>query len=149
MILKQLLKATLFIAINALTTGLNAENVYKCGDTYSQKPCPGASTVQVDDGRDPAQKKQTDMAIRTDEKLAQSMEKERLMQEKQNLAAHKPITPEAVARVSASPPPLTKITPKKLKKKAKKPEDFVAQVPGTQKKVVLKKTTKKAAIAPL
>jgi hypothetical protein len=58
-----------------------AQNVYRCGDSYSQKPCPGGALVPTDDARSAAQKAQTREAAQRDGKTADAMEKARLKEE--------------------------------------------------------------------
>lgn len=59
-----------------------SETVYRCGDTYSQVPCPGGSTVDASDPRTPAQKAQADAAARQAVVSATRLEKERLALER-------------------------------------------------------------------
>jgi hypothetical protein len=146
---KSFQNAILVIALCALSTGVQAQNIYKCGDTYSQTPCPGASTVKTGDSRDQAQKKQTDAATQRDVKTGQLMEKERLAQEKTNLAASHPIGPVVKPPAGSASQPLTKIKPKRIRPKTNKSEDFVAQVPGTGKKAAAKKANEKKTLTPV
>ncbi|MDB5873348.1 MAG: hypothetical protein JWQ07_2790, partial [Ramlibacter sp.] len=55
-----------------------AEDVYRCGDSYSQTPCPGCKVVQVEDARSASQRSQTSQAAHRDAKSADAMEKARL-----------------------------------------------------------------------
>ena len=50
------------------------QTVWRCGDTYSQRPCPGGKEVPAQDARDAAQRAQTGNAARRDAKLADEME---------------------------------------------------------------------------
>jgi hypothetical protein len=141
--------ATVLISLCTASQGLKAQNVYKCGNSYSQTPCTSANTLTLDDARTAAQKQQTDAATRTDAKLAQSLEKARIAQEK--LAAAQPTPAPKVATSAAQRSPDTvvhKITPKRIKSKKYKPDAFIAQVPGSDKKPVKKKAAKKKAAAP-
>ena len=77
------LKAVVLIAIaTVLSTGASAQNTYKCGDTYSQLPCPGGIIVNTTDKRTSAQKTQSDLATARDARTAEAMEKARLQREK-------------------------------------------------------------------
>ena len=134
------LNATFFIAVCALSTWASAQNSYKCGSTYSQTPCPDAVPVAIDDGRTSAQKKQTDAATAMTAKTAGTLEKDRLAQEKRDLASNKPASPGVNSSAKASPAEPPKTSAKKKKKKGE-PEYFTAQVPGE------KKTKAKAAKA--
>lgn len=133
--------ATLLILLCAISNGLQAQTIYKCGHSYSQTPCPDASTLNLNDAREPAQKRGTDDATQRDAKLAAGLEKDRLTQEKAaqfRRPATRPVT---------APPPaqsthnvVSKITPKRLAPKHHKPDAFIALVPGSDKKPVKKKT---------
>jgi hypothetical protein len=135
--------ALVFIVGSVCLSGLQAQTIYKCGNTYSQVACPDAQTVQVDDSRKPEQKQHADAATQRDAKLAKSLEMERLAQEKSTQRATKP---KRKASSTAAPKkdatddmPLTKITPKRPHSKAAKPDGFVAQVPASGPKSVVKK----------
>jgi hypothetical protein len=58
-----------------------AQPVYRCGDSYSQQPCPGGKQVPTEDSRTPAQRAQTTDAVRRQAAAADQMEKARLKQE--------------------------------------------------------------------
>lgn len=132
-------RAIFFIALCALSTWSTAQNVYKCGNSYSQSPCPGGAVIDVTDQRTSAQKNQTDQASSRDAKTADSMEKARLRQEKADRVANRaqlPPTKTVIVNRNESP---------KAKKKKKLPEFFTAQAPGEKKKTTpsAKKTTSK------
>ena len=50
--------ATFFIAPFVQWTGATAQNVYKCGHSYSQQPCAGGSAVQAADAMEKERVKQ-------------------------------------------------------------------------------------------
>jgi hypothetical protein len=75
--------AAIFVAFCALSTGAQSQNVYRCGDTYSQKPCADAVVVDVSDPRTPAQKASADAETRRELAAANAMEKGRLKDEAQ------------------------------------------------------------------
>ena len=52
--------ALIFIAISLHWTGASGQTVYKCGNGYSQAPCPGGTPVQASDSRTPQDKAQAD-----------------------------------------------------------------------------------------
>ncbi len=117
----------------------NAQTVYRCGNNYSQAPCPAGAAIQVDDPRTPGQKQQADSATQRDAKLASTMEKSRL---KEEALAAKKLAPKATKAVKHKPAQ-DKEKPATGKKK-KKAEDAVTyysppKAPGT------KKTTTKAS----
>jgi hypothetical protein len=95
--------AMFIIATCALSTGARAQKVYKCGNAYSQTPCPGGDLIDPADPRTSDQKNQTDLAIGRDARLADAMEKARLAQEKKDLAANTPAKKSLEASKRQSP----------------------------------------------
>jgi len=142
--------ATLLISLFTVSSGLQAQNIYKCGNSYSQTPCPGASTLNLVDARDAAQKSQSDAATRRDHSLAEALEKDRVAQEK--IAAIRPPVAEPVVAAKATPQSddgvVHKITPKRIGPKHKKPTAFIAEVPGSEKKPSGKKSSKRKTAPP-
>jgi hypothetical protein len=59
-----------------------AQTVWRCGNSYSQQPCPGGSAVSAADTRTPAEAQRASSVAQADMKLADKMEKERLAREK-------------------------------------------------------------------
>jgi len=84
------LKALHLLAAGALSMTATAQVTYRCGNSYSQTPCPDAVIVNTDDKRTAEQKAQTDMATQRGAKTADAMEKARLQQEARDLAANTP-----------------------------------------------------------
>src|SRR4051794_30909309 len=98
-----------------------AQNVYRCGDSYSQKPCPGGALVPTDDARSDSQRKQTREAAQRDGKAADAMQKARLKEEAKPAQAYIPAAagePSAEEKKSAAAV------------KPKKPQYFTAAAPG-------------------
>jgi hypothetical protein len=98
-----------------------AQNVYRCGNSYSQQPCADGRLVAASDSRSASQKAQTDRAAKQDAKSAAAMEKARLKEEA------KP------APVGLPPPKASEAQPAKKPAsgaKLKKPEQFTAVAPG-------------------
>ncbi|MGZ5195929.1 MAG: hypothetical protein ACXWJM_15150 [Ramlibacter sp.] len=89
-----------FIAAAAfLAAPATAQTVYRCGDTYVQKPCPGGKAVDVDDSRSASQRTDTLDATKRTAQAADAMQKERLAEEaKAAQALLPPEKPEAVAQ---------------------------------------------------
>jgi hypothetical protein len=141
-----LANALFLIAVSALSAGASAQNVYKCGNVYSQTPCPGGVAVDASDSRSSADKTQRDATTVRTAQTADRMEKERLAQEKKDLVANTPsMSPTAVRPSAAASSPVKPETAKKPKLiRPKKVDGFVAQVPGTQK-IHKSKTQKKNA----
>ena len=135
---KPLRPTALLLALFALCLPAQAQ-VYRCGGSYSNTPCPGATIVPTDDARSPAQKAQTDAATRRDAKSAQVLEMERLKQE------GKPPPAIILAPVPAAEPQPVADKPDAKKKKAKKPELFTAVAPRKPGEAAAKKEKKKKA----
>ena len=134
--------AILLIAAYALSTGATAQNVYKCGSSYSQSPCPGGATIDVTDTRTPAQKEQTDSAANRDAKTADAMEKARIQQEKSDLTANTPSSAATNAPFWANASSLPASSPDFSNTKKKAPKSVKQKTtPSTVDKV--KKTAKK------
>lgn len=106
--------------------------------------------MSIEDARTPAQKQQTEAAARGDAKLAESLERTRIAQEKSTLARSPVSQP-----VAAPTPPqstsnvVSKITPKRIKPKKYKPDAFIALVPESDKKPMNKKASQKKAKKPV
>jgi len=132
------LVALLLIAVSPYTTWARAEKVYKCGSTYSQTPCPGSTLLEVDDTRDPAEKKRMDAQTRRDADLARDMAQSRLANEA-TLAAERAQDAENAAKSQqerqqtkeAAAGPVLVVARKPRLYKPHKPKDFTAVVPGT------------------
>ncbi|MBT3067819.1 hypothetical protein [Rhodoferax sp. U11-2br] len=139
--------ALIVIATSAFSTWARAENIYKCGTSYSQSPCPGGKLLDVNDNRDPQQKKLKDDITQRDAELARDMEKDRLAKEKAMRAtevkrALTPTPPTQVVVVREEP---VLVHPKRLKHKTAKQLGFVAEVPEARRPPTKKKPAKKTA----
>jgi hypothetical protein len=97
-----------------------AQNVYRCGDSYSQKPCAGGAVVPTDDARSAAQRAQTREAAQRDGKTADAMEKARLKDEAKATQAYIPEPMLEPAVEEKKPDPAVK---------PKKPQYFTAAAP--------------------
>jgi len=96
-------------ALAALSaTACAATEVYRCGQTYQQTPCPAGQTLTLDDSRSPAQQREAREAMAADQRLARQLAAERKAREK----ALKPQTqaagirapgPAAAASAAAAP----------------------------------------------
>lgn len=122
--------AFLCAALAGWLPAAGAQAIYRCGDSYSQKPCPGGKLVEADDARSAGQKAQTDQAVRRDAKAADALEKARLKEEAKPAQLVMPPKPQEPARPAAKPA-------------LKKPEQFTAVAPKKPGDTVKKK--KKAA----
>ena len=133
------IRVALMLAGAALAQGLQAQTIYRCGNVYSQVPCPGAEPLHLNDPRQPEQKRQTDAASEHAAKLAQTMAQTRIAEEKRLLASQQTITAPTSEKPEPGTPGPTILTPKRLQPKHKKPAAFIAEVPGSEKRVVQKK----------
>lgn len=70
-----------FILLAAAAGLAAAQDVYRCGDSYSQKPCPGGALVPTDDARSAIQRSQAKEDAQRVSKAADAMEKARLKEE--------------------------------------------------------------------
>lgn len=120
--------ATLLIAMYPYLARAEAQNVYRCGNSYSTEPCAGGSRVPVDDPRSPAQQAAARAKIRQQQQQGQAMEKARLAKEaaatrQQATAARAHTTP------SAAPATPTASAPHTKRKAHREPPYFTARTP--------------------
>lgn len=111
-----------------------AQIIYRCGDSYSQTPCPGGRILESSDPRTAAQRVEARRAAAKDRQLAAKLEKERLAREA--AAASSPASgfdtaPKPVAAASEPVKPKAKGKAKSKDRAAstKGPQDFVAVAP--------------------
>jgi len=79
---------SVFLGLSCLAA--SGQTVYRCGNSYSDTPCAGASMLSIDDSRSPAQKAQTDAATVQARTWAHQMERDRLALEKSVMSARPP-----------------------------------------------------------
>ena len=135
-------QASLLITGAALMWGAQAQTIYRCGNSYSQVPCPGAVPMDLSDLSDTRQKEQreqTQAAAQNDARLANTLEKERLAEEKRQLAANLPDTAGASKKISvdasdSSPARDTKRPRSKHKKKKTLPAANATDTTPSQEK---------------
>lgn len=89
--------ATVFIAACAYFTGANAQNVYRCGASYSQTPCPDGTELNVSDPRTAEQKKVSDARIKQQLDAANRIESDRIKEEQRAIAAQNKAAAQAKA----------------------------------------------------
>lgn len=70
--------ALLLLLSPALTA---AQTVYRCGNSYSQQPCPGASAIDTSDSRTPEQRAAHAANVKQEKRAADALEKSRLQEE--------------------------------------------------------------------
>lgn len=74
--MKTLASLSIFVVTVAMVaTDATGQSVYRCGSTYSEKPCTDGVAVNVQDARTPAQKKESEAATRRDVGTAEALEK--------------------------------------------------------------------------
>ena len=139
----------ILIAIGLVSTGASGQNVYRCGSSYSQKPCPDAVVLDVDDARSKAQKAEADAKTRRETAQVTAIEKARLKEDAQQRAAqtnqaaadHKKSA--SNAKKSAGPSDAADVSgprakagksASKTQRMKKEPEYFVARAPADKTK---------------
>jgi hypothetical protein len=71
------------LLLSATCLAVQAQAVYRCGDSYSQEPCAGGQQVPQAPGTSAADRAQAGANARRDASLAAALEKDRLRQEGQ------------------------------------------------------------------
>lgn len=120
----------------------SAQTVYRCGNSYSQKPCAGGTAVDAADPRSAAQAADTTAAAKRNAQAANALEKERLAQDQH--AAPPVIVPRPRAGASApdaEPPHIIKGKKPKGGGKSKHATAVTQKEPGAGEKK--KKASKK------
>jgi hypothetical protein len=137
---KKQLKILAGLALALACAAAGAQGVYRCGDTYSQQPCPGGAPLAAQDSRSAAQQAQTTQATQRNAKAADAMEKSRLKEEAKPISEGRVALP---ARQEVTPPDEPVLT------KPKKPQYFTASAPKKPgEKPVKKKPKAKKPKAP-
>lgn len=122
--MKALAALACVLALSPLLAG--AAPIYRCGQTYSQTPCPGGRLIDAADPRSAAQRAEARRTVERERQLAAKMERDR--QEKESGVPHAQATGiDAKAPAPAASQPV----PAKGKKKRVKtvPRDVVVIVP--------------------
>ncbi len=133
--------ALVLVALCAIQFKAHGQNAYRCGNSYSQTPCPGGVAVDTADNRSGAQKAQSDAVIQRDKATGDSMEKSR-RQEEEALRRQQG----SVAPVQASKNPNTEkkvAQPVRQVRKhyPKNPDNFTAKAPSDKNKKKKARTT--------
>lgn len=132
---RKLSVALLCLAAGGWVAPAVGEEIYRCGASYSQQPCPGGKLVPADDARSAEQGRQASLAAQRDAKAADAMEKARLKEEAKPVQGYIPARraddaqeqePPVKWAKGAKPAHFTAVAPRKpgespaRKKKAKK-----------------------------
>lgn len=130
--------------MGAAACAAQAQAIYRCGQTYSQTPCPDGRIIDSSDPRTAAQRVAAKRAAAKEKQLAAKMETERRAQESAQAASQAASTGTSVAppvrTVVASAPanPKHKSKTKSHKAKAASGADFTAIVPSSAGKPISK-----------
>ena len=127
-----------------LPASAQAQVAYRCGNSYSQVPCPGGAPVDAADKRSKDQKAAAEAVAKRDTRLADSMEKTRLQQEEAQRKAASKSTNTSFSNSSANQQPSDKQI-HNTKKKSKTPEYFTARTGEKKKKSAPTSPTDKTA----
>ncbi|NML43170.1 hypothetical protein HHL11_05360 [Ramlibacter sp. G-1-2-2] len=118
---------TLFAtALAILATTTAAQQVWRCGSSYQQKPCEGGAQIEVSDTRTAADAANARASVQSDLKTAAALEKSRHDAEKN---APKALVIGGVPKEAASAPKQVAQHHKDSKGKKKEPENFTAVAP--------------------
>jgi hypothetical protein len=119
------MKRQLIIALLASACGAaGAQTIYRCGNTYSEQPCPAGTTVEAARPADPAEVAASRKETERQMKVAGEMEKARLKEEDKPVAAYipkekaEPATKPHKVEVFTARAPVDKKKPAKKKKTA-------------------------------
>ena len=123
----------LAFAVMLLSAACAAQaQVYRCEQTYSQKPCPEGKLIESSDPRSAAQRAEAKRAVAKEKQLAAELERERRQRESGVAPAAASL---AVAPAASNPVPMKSTA--KAKSRPKKPKavtdkDFRAVVPASK-----------------
>lgn len=111
---------------------VQAQAIYRCGQTYSQKPCPEGKLIDSADPRSAAQRAEAKRVAVKEKQLAAKMEQERKAREAGTAASQAGTLTEPAAQAPSAPPaPKPRVKPKTKAHKARAASgaDFTAVVP--------------------
>ena len=99
-----------------------ANGVYRCGNSYSDAPCPGGQTVATDDARSAAQQRQAQEVKQRDTAMAEQLATERRARERAAVPQRAAgIGPQAADAAKAAKPAASAPQPRKVKKTQPRP----------------------------
>jgi G3E family GTPase len=120
------------LAALGICHGASAQQVFRCGNSYSQTPCTGAIAVNTDDPRTDAQRAQAKQGLSSDKALARELEATRRKDESMALAHMKAAQSDQRKKVATGKPAEKKAAHKKAETtrtvtvKNQQPEFFTA-----------------------
>ena len=103
------------LMLSLAAAGANAQTVYRCGNAYSESPCPQATAFDATDSRTPAQRADAQRVAAEEKQLGKQMEQERLA----SASAQKPAR---ATSLSGTPPKAVEQARGKKIKWPKKPK---------------------------
>ncbi len=131
--------AVFVLAVSVHWAAAAAGTIYRCGDSYSDLPCAGATMVSSVEAPTAAQREQAETTARHDAKTAGLMEKERLRLENQPAQA-------TIPRASPRPPAPLLVELRVIgKRQMRKPEYFTAVAARKAGDALARKKSRKAA----
>ena len=83
---RSIVASAMAIGVCAVTSAFAQQpgtSTWRCGNSYSDRPCAGGTTVKVDDARTEDDRRAADEATQRNAKLADRLERTRLSEEKQ------------------------------------------------------------------
>ncbi|GAA4336852.1 hypothetical protein GCM10023165_14420 [Variovorax defluvii] len=133
--------AACLLTAPAIAAGTTA---WRCGNSYSDRPCEGGKPLAVDDARDAAQQRDANRATHEAQAAGKRMERDRLVQEKAALAT-RPTLIDSRRSASTTQKTETVADGASRKKKGKKePDYFSARDPAATAKKKTEKAAKKS-----
>lgn len=122
----------LILILLATVPWTRAEQIYRCGNSYSQQPCAGGTAIDADDKRSSEQRKAHDAAVRRERQEADRLEKERIKTEAAALRAARDAQPKGTGH-EATKPPAAGTKPKARQKKKDTLPTYKAPVAAPKK----------------
>lgn len=126
--------AAFFIALGSFAPLASGQQVYRCGKSYSQVPCPGARVVDTRDVRSPKQKAQSQRVIQRDTELAEDLQASRKQEEAMAAAASTPTEIAAPVKFKKSSKSSKSDKAQSSKKAKAQDELFTAKIAPPDKK---------------
>jgi len=71
----------IILVMLSLVNFVHAQTVYRCGNTYSQQPCPEGKAIDASDSRTAEQRKRHDQSVQHEKRTADALEKKRIAEE--------------------------------------------------------------------
>jgi hypothetical protein len=116
------------LLLASLSAASQAQTVYRCGNTYSQTPCPDARVVDATDTRTAAQRAEARRVAQAERELAAELRRDRLSEE----ARARP-----TAATSLGGPPPASAPSSAAKRAGPKKKKKVERSPGLSDPIVI------------